>query len=713
MFYCSDSHGFSNYQHVSRKMLTTCFTLHNHLKILYFSSSYMFEDTSSEKNRASIIMIYYFCGVINDNKQNDDMNILKHLLMKKAILMAMMLCLIFINIKAQQHLFPMLTLQEGQTYVSCFYGNENNFTTFGTGKADEDYDVAYRINDDNLAGTSINAFRIYFADVHNISNVKVWLSDTLQLDNNVNKPSLYSFDVANVVSGWNEVTIDKPVTMPKGGLYVGYSFTVGDAASSADKYPVVATKETSADGFYLHTSKTYKKWKNQSAIMNISSTEMIVISGGSLKPAAMALGSMDYYFVDKSNALTINLPVYNHGTSSVSSFDYSYNINGKTGSQHVELVSPLDIYYGDTATFNANVTMPDVSGTFIGSITIDKVNGIANEDAMKSSKGKFFVIDYKPVHRAVMEEYTGTWCGWCPRGLVGLEELNRLYPNSFIGISYHSVDPMAIMDKADFPSEIVGFPDAYLDRTVRTDAFLGNDMTDFNFHADKAWQKQCAVFAPFDVDVDSKWNADSILDVTATVTPAIDDDVCNYRIAFILTADSLQGEPGTKWDQDNYYPTHASSWTDPLMASFVNGTSVMPGLYFSDVIVEFSPKDGIINSITAPLSKGTPQTCSYQFDVTKALSVYDGKNLIQDKNKLNVIALVIDERNGNIVNANKARVGKSSTAAITTTLSDKEISRVLFSDMSGRRIEEPSRGFCIMTTIYKDGLKKSQKLFRR
>ena len=40
-----------------------------------------------------------------------------------------------------------------------------------------------------------------------------------------------------------------------------------------------------------------------------------------------------------------------------------------------------------------------------------------------------------PVKRVVFEEATGTWCGWCPRGTVALEELAVNYPNTAIGIN--------------------------------------------------------------------------------------------------------------------------------------------------------------------------------------------------------------------------------------------------------------------------------------
>jgi hypothetical protein len=66
--------------------------------------------------------------------------------------------------------------------------------------------------------------------------------------------------------------------------------------------------------------------------------------------------------------------------------------------------------------------------------------------------------------------------------------MNRLYPNDFIGVSYHNADPMEIMDSNSFPSDVAGFPDAWLDRVHETDAFAGDlDYYSYQFGIDQAW----------------------------------------------------------------------------------------------------------------------------------------------------------------------------------------------------------------------------------
>ena len=36
-----------------------------------------------------------------------------------------------------------------------------------------------------------------------------------------------------------------------------------------------------------------------------------------------------------------------------------------------------------------------------------------------------------PKQRFVVEEGTGTWCGWCPRGIVAFRHMAEKYPETF------------------------------------------------------------------------------------------------------------------------------------------------------------------------------------------------------------------------------------------------------------------------------------------
>jgi thiol-disulfide isomerase/thioredoxin len=61
-----------------------------------------------------------------------------------------------------------------------------------------------------------------------------------------------------------------------------------------------------------------------------------------------------------------------------------------------------------------------------------------------------------------MEEYTGTWCGWCPRGIVGLQLVNETYGDRVQTIAVHYDDPM---ETSVYYSLLPGsFPNATVNR---------------------------------------------------------------------------------------------------------------------------------------------------------------------------------------------------------------------------------------------------------
>jgi hypothetical protein len=66
----------------------------------------------------------------------------------------------------------------------------------------------------------------------------------------------------------------------------------------------------------------------------------------------------------------------------------------------------------------------------------------------------------------VYEEATGTWCGWCVRGHIGLKDMEHYHPDgSWIGIAVHNADPMvlAAYDTA-LASFISGYPSGAINR---------------------------------------------------------------------------------------------------------------------------------------------------------------------------------------------------------------------------------------------------------
>ena len=70
------------------------------------------------------------------------------------------------------------------------------------------------------------------------------------------------------------------------------------------------------------------------------------------------------------------------------------------------------------------------------------------------------------IAKPVLEDFTGTWCGWCPGGTEIIKELGTSYPNA-IAIGVHIGDGMEIADGAtvdDFFNSF-GYPSGAINRT--------------------------------------------------------------------------------------------------------------------------------------------------------------------------------------------------------------------------------------------------------
>ena len=73
----------------------------------------------------------------------------------------------------------------------------------------------------------------------------------------------------------------------------------------------------------------------------------------------------------------------------------------------------------------------------------------------------------EPINKVIVEDYTGTWCGYCPPVAHAIYELKEVFDN-IISVGIHNNDELTIDQESDLRSElgISGFPSARLNRTI-------------------------------------------------------------------------------------------------------------------------------------------------------------------------------------------------------------------------------------------------------
>ena len=555
-------------------------------------------------------------------------------------------------------LFPPSAFAAGDTLVFSGSNGIVPDASFGTAKK-EKYDVAIHISDAELTGQTIQFVRFGMGLTANISDVRIWLSERLNTvksgTKTENAPDIISVDAERQPDGTVAAVLSSPYTIGDGGVYVGCSFTVSQL-DDTNKYPIPYARAAGSN-FFIHSSITYSKWNDLSARGGLP-IEVGLTGGVASAVSASVTSAKLFGQVGIATPLVITLK--NHGSRGVRSIGYSYVQGDQSGTATISLDSPLPPVFGYVQNVCLSLPPTVAKGSYPVTLSVMEVNGEPNH-LVQSLGADVTVYNRLPKHRAVMEEYTGTWCRNCPRGFVGLEIMNSLHPDDFIGISYHNKDAMEIMSREQFPCEVSGFPDGYLDRRHKTDPYFGFGTEHFGL--DEAWLSVASVQAEAGIQAEARLTPDGArVDVAGSVYFPVDVSCDGYSVEMVLTADSLHGA-GTGWDQSNVYNTdRKENYPEPEFEQFLQGGSVVGGLRFNDVIVATSRLSGTDVALPSAFVADEDSPFAYTFTLADVKNT-SGEPLVQNLRNLNVVALLKDA-DGRVVNAAKAKVDASALTGV-------------------------------------------------
>ena len=592
----------------------------------------------------------------------------------------------------------------GSSIKYGYFTGDEEVNLFGERK-EATYDVAIHIDHPDLVGTYIESITIPMVEVKGISAISAWLSSQLRIENGKNVPDLVSKDVTPDEAGFITVKLDKPYVIPEEGVYVGYTFTVDDASIELNQTPIAVMNFHHSGGFFLHTSKGFMKWLNLSYEFMVNSVIQVTVGGSKVKEYNVAAVNKEPTYVLAGSPVNLDVEFVNIGASEVNSIDFDYSLAGQNSTGHIDLPEPVAGFYGKF--FNAPFTFPplDTSGNYDLTIQVTKVNGHAIESESNEAILPLFVINSFPKHRTLIEEYTGTWCGYCPRGLVAMEQLAELYPDDYVRVSYHNGDPMEIMSSDRFPNFVEGYPLAFIDRILQVDPYYGTSngvqmgvLDNLNNRATDFGQATINLVPTLGKDRET-------ITVNTEVTFCTDHEGARYALEYILVADSLTGTT-TDWVQSNYYAD--GSMGD--MGGFESMESSIAGLHFNDVAIQMSRIGGINGSLPASIKADRLLKHIFRFQLSNSLNTRM-ESLVQDLNNLRVVVLLIDQNTGEVVNANAAQV-TDVNSIVEMEGNNGKVVGVEFYDLSGRRVNASHHGVGIMRTTYSDGTVKTVKVMR-
>ncbi len=262
----------------------------------------------------------------------------------------------------------------------------------------------------------------------------------------------------------------------------------------------------------------------------------------------VALTGVDLrYFGVINNNYTMKFKVKNNGANPINSVTVNWN-DGTN--DNIATMPVTNLTTGNEAIINH--TIPVNYATLVEkniNVTLTQVNSTTDSTPLDNSgTTKFKTVSQNSPKKVLIEEGTGTWCGWCPRGSVAMAYMDANYANDFIGIAVHKgtasyPDPMEVPAYAT-GTGITGFPGMNVDRAVK-----GEDVTQALMVSYVNDRKTMVVPAALN---GSGTLAAGVLTFNASATFRTFYNNANLRFAAILVEDGVTGTT-SGYNQVNYY----------------------------------------------------------------------------------------------------------------------------------------------------------------
>ena len=552
-----------------------------------------------------------------------------------------------INTSRIQQKAPALT-DAGDITWGYYSGSNSDWGGVGVGQK-ATFGVAIYIPGDIFNGGKLKSIKIPVLD-SNMTDVSAWVTEKLGGSNVRSESTTGPFNEG----GYTEVKLGEAYTITSEGVYVGYTFT------SSSAYPIAVAGNDVKKALYLQVNGG--SWDDYYGNGFGVSPIQIVVSGLELKDYDASFVELQPKTLLPNTAFKTYAILSNTSNNPINNIDYTIDVDGKKEQKHLNLKSPIPAGVGVQDKVEIEGTSAAEAKTYTVTLTIDKVNGQPNAQE-GTVKATFLNVSKAVSRRTVVEEFTGTGCGWCPRGWVGMEKLKRDYPDTFIGIAFHkynSSDPMYVANYYPTASlGISGAPGCNMDRRQQMDPYYGS-----GYYIWYDFEAYNAVLPTVDVALTATWNkAKDAVKIKASVEPLTSD--LGFTVAYVLTADNLSGTTSA-WKQANYYASNYSKSefpNDPELAEFARGGSKgqsSVALTFNDVMIGSSYNNSGRNLATAipgadQAQLGTIYKDSYTVSMPTKATL---KEAIQF-NKVFANVLVISNATGEILNAARVAIGEA------------------------------------------------------
>lgn len=481
--------------------------------------------------------------------------------------------------------------------------------------------------------------------------------------------------LTDVGAGWSTITLETPFKIEQGKpFYVGYSYTLPDddccGYISDNSYPTYDGTNfcyTSFTGQFNNNGPIFgeeKKWQNMGYSFPGNACIRLQVYGDNLPTNIVEMnGTLIPPYIKPDEKLTTMMIVKNNGANTINNLELTFQYEGEEPqtvtsglylfNYNYQLVAIDGIGYGESAIAIAEFPAPKKEGNYKCTLQILKLNGESKNNADATFE-KYLLCLAEGYHKnVVLEEGTGTWCGYCPRGWAGMEHVKETYTkDGVIGVALHEGDSMAVLDEGqpffDIYAEMyaleIGFPSAFFNRNL----IDWIDPSPENFDDEIPYQLSIPAMSKINATLSATDNA-STVKLTTSSEFLFDGAEGEYEIAYTVLEDNVG-----PYRQKNYF----SGEEEGTGYGFETKPETCY-LMYNDVARKCSQPLGIAGSLPA-VEKG--KTYDYECNITLTG--------VKKTENCRVVAMIVNKKSGWIENA-CMMYHPSNTAAVNEIASDK------------------------------------------
>lgn len=513
------------------------------------------------------------------------------------------------------------------------------------------------------------------------------------------------------------VKLPTPFTIPADGALVGYSYD----GKSSDKSIVLAGISSEAAGcFFQYDYEGERNFESLSSIVGMSSSIQIGLDVSDCEANDATVSANPELTTLVKTKQQYPFYITNNSAKPITQLTYSISVDGVNGAEKsLDLSSPIEPM--ETASIPYTTAFED-DGVHTVELNISKVNGNTNINKHSSAEYSIIALEKSADRVSVVEEQTGTWCGWCPRGHVALDLLNKQLGDKVVTLAGHFAngDPMNILGDnitsqaerfADYGlvamtlSSLLGgggLPGAMFDRVVAADPYVGANTTKgkngtYEYGAtDLVNLLKEENPSEADFSMTASWADDKNTDIKVDLTTTFNYNRFGsfpYGVAFVLSENGMTGK-GATWKQLNYYSklagvNGASDFNNPDMAAWFKAGSYVSTTYDNVVVQAWNPlgNAAIVDKSKTDIDKGE----AIPFSTTLKVN----SDLIQNYNNLTLSALLVNLNSLAVVNAAKVVLGNCA-AGIEDVNSEANNNVVSRYNVNGMRINGAQKGLNIV-----------------